>query len=233
MRRNTWAAGIAVLALPSLAMADGTFGPSPYLSAADGPFVGIPFVSNTIETFEDGAAGPGVLISGGIVTTPSAATDSVDADDGAIDGSGTSGRSLLAIVFTVEILFDELTLGGLPTNVGFAWTDVGTVFSGTTGFGAVTAEFFGPNGSLVLSINSDVLGDGSVLGGTAEDRFFAAQWTPGISRVRITMANSADWEIDHLQYARLPGPGAAALAIAPAVLALRRRRGPGQALGAV
>jgi hypothetical protein len=42
-------------------------------------------------------------------------------------------------------------------------------------------------------------GDGSVLGQTAEDRFFGAKNASGISKITI-ITNSKDWEIDHLQY---------------------------------
>jgi hypothetical protein len=46
---------------------------------------------------------------------PSGSTDSVDEDDGAIDGSGTGGSSFFSGgAFTIA--FDELTLGALPTH---------------------------------------------------------------------------------------------------------------------
>jgi len=77
------------------------FGPTPYLSAADSPFNlsgrGTTFF---LEDFEDGLINtPGLNISqvfgGATVNPPGSLTDSVDADDGVIDGSGTAGHSLL------------------------------------------------------------------------------------------------------------------------------------------
>ena len=68
-------------------------GPSVYLSFADSPFktLGTPVF---VEDFEDGALNTlGVsTTTPAIFTLASALTDSVDADDGAIDGSGISGR---------------------------------------------------------------------------------------------------------------------------------------------
>ena len=77
--------------------------PSPYLSFSDSPFNGT-------------AAG-----------ASDAARDSVDGDDGAIDGNGNGGhasytnRESTSITFT----FGASVLGGLPTHAGLVWTDVG------------------------------------------------------------------------------------------------------------
>ena len=78
------------------------FGPTPYLSSADRP-AGIfcescPLV---LEDFEDGTyADSGITISDGRILEPFSVsglenfvTDSVDADDGTIDGSGNAGHS--------------------------------------------------------------------------------------------------------------------------------------------
>jgi hypothetical protein len=69
-------------------------GPTPYLSAVDSPFIG-PFDWFRLETFESGAfSQPGVTISSGAgVIGPGLLTDSVDSDDGAVDGSGRGGHS--------------------------------------------------------------------------------------------------------------------------------------------
>src|SRR5438067_673727 len=72
-------------------------GPSPYLSFADSPFNGGSFGYFYLETFEDGALNtPGVTASAGSVTSPGSLTDSVDGDDGTIDGSGTAGHSYIS-----------------------------------------------------------------------------------------------------------------------------------------
>ena len=70
-----------------------------YLSEADSPFNGYDFDSFYLENFEDGLLNvPGVSASTGSVVGPGGATDSVDGDDGTIDGSGTSGKSYLSTV---------------------------------------------------------------------------------------------------------------------------------------
>src|SRR5258708_4956916 len=72
------------------------FGPTPYLSSADIPAglytSGAPTV---LENFEDGNLDPSIIASGGRVVPPGSEglIDSVDADDGVIDGSGLNGHS--------------------------------------------------------------------------------------------------------------------------------------------
>ena len=53
-------------------------------------------------------------------------TDSVDADDGTIDGFGTDGRSHYAQDGTqgITYVFDSVVLGNLPTHAGLVWTDL-------------------------------------------------------------------------------------------------------------
>lgn len=74
------------------------------------------------------------------------------------------------------------------------------------------------------------LGDGSVAGGTGEDRFFGIVHAGGISRVTMRMRNSTDWEVDHLQYGRLapasvvPEPASSVLLLTGLLPLLRRRR---------
>src|SRR6185369_13473933 len=101
-------------------------GPIPYLSAADNPFTaGSPGLC--IETFEDGTLDPEGVTGNGAPVDPSGITDSVDGDDGVIDGSGTGGHSYFSgngsggITFT----FDPQRTGGLPTEAGMVWTDGG------------------------------------------------------------------------------------------------------------
>ncbi len=112
-------------------------GPIPYLSQADSPFdlsgLGTTFF---LEDFEDGVLNtPGVTASSDagelIVNGPdlSAFSDSVDGDDGAIDGSGSQGRALAPVnqvgssALGVTFTFDANELGGLPTEAGVVWTD--------------------------------------------------------------------------------------------------------------
>lgn len=188
--------------LASTSSAATLLGPSPYLSFADSPFSGQTFSYFYLETFESGTLQtPGVSFTpGALILGPSSLTDSVDADDGAIDGSGMRGHSLLSngagtIVFT----FNAAALGGLPTSVGIVWTDVGNA-TPTLGVGPVTFQAFDAASNSLGTIGPVVLGDGNAAGGTAEDRFFGVVNPGGISSIAIGMSNSVDWEVDHLQY---------------------------------
>ena len=184
--------------------ASATFlGPSPYLSFTDSPFVGDSFSYFYLEDFEDLSLNTlGVSVDHGtpVNLSNSGAIDSVDADDGVIDGSGANGASIFhptSMAFT----FDDAVLGSFPTHVGIVWTD------GTPN-GLVTFEAFDQNGISLGTISSN-LGDGSFWGTTAEDRFFGATNADGISSIFITDNGTFyDLEVDHLQYGLVPLPGA-------------------------
>lgn len=186
-----------------------------------------------LETFEDGVLNtPGVIASAGVVASPSVFTDSVDADDGVLDGTGNNGHSWYSggASTSVSFTFDAATLGQLPTHVGIVWTDVGNVPGLPIGFDSIAFRAFDQNDVLLGEIPFNNLGDGAATGGgSAEDRFFAAIFDGGIARISITSLNgSGDWEVDHLQYgiAAVPVPGAVWL-LAPALaglLGLRRKR---------
>ncbi|MBX9622519.1 MAG: hypothetical protein K2X82_01760, partial [Gemmataceae bacterium] len=201
----------------------GFLGPTPYLSAGDSPLLALPFSAFYLETFESGAlAVPGVTVTAGwTVNTPGRLTDSVDADDAAIDGLGRDGHSFYSggQNATLTVTFDAAVLGSLPTAAGIVWTDVGFVTSGTNGFGDVTFSATGPGGASLGSIGPFTLGDGSSTGETPEDRFFGVTNAAGIESITISMSNSTDWEVDHLQFllapaAAVPEPGSLALVAA-------------------
>jgi uncharacterized repeat protein (TIGR01451 family) len=172
-------------------------GPTPYVSQNDSPFIGSINANTTfLETFEDGALNtPGVVASGGSVVGPGGLTDSVDGDDGQIDGSGTNGRSFFfgsgstGITFT----FDAAALGALPTQAGIVWTDG----EGTTSF-----EAFDANGTSLGIVGPVALADNSFSGTTGEDRFFGVSHEGGISAIRISNT-SGGIEVDHLQYGQV------------------------------
>lgn len=224
--------GITVTA--RTAAAQTFYGPTPYLSFADSPFNGLSFSSFFLETFEDGSLNtPNVTLAGAapFVTASGGFTDSVDGDDGVIDGSGAGGRSLYSQQSRTEFLF-TFAAGFAPTHVGIVWTDVGSVSSGNASVGGVLFEAFGPGGVSLGTTGPVTLGDGTALSATAEDRFFGAFNAAGITSFRIAMNNSVDWEVDHLQYGiaatAVPEPATAALVLGGlAVLAgvrARRRR---------
>ncbi len=139
-----------------------------------------------------------------MVLQPAALTDSVDADDGSTDGSGTSGHTWYSNgASSLTFTFSAEQLGTLPTYAGLVWTDVGFA-NVRDGFDNVTFEAFdGANNSLGV-IGPSAVGDGLFGGQTAEDRFFGATSASGIGSIRITSLTSTDWEIDHLQYGFAP-----------------------------
>ena len=204
-------------------------GPTPYVSFADSPFNGTAFGPFYLEDFETGSLlTPGVTASSGVVLSPGSLTDSVDGDDGAIDGSGIGGHSYVVNANTLLFTFDALALGGhLPTHAGIVWTDIG--FDGVSfGVDGVSFSALDENGDSIGSIGPFLLGDGSPSGGTAEDRFFGVTNAGGISQIQITMSNSSDWEVDHLQYgiedAPEPASWLSAIGGLSALVLWRRRR---------
>ncbi len=208
---------------------------SPYAQFSDSPFAALAAGNPNffLENFEDGALNtPGVSASVGSVASGGPFTDSVDGDDGAVDGSGLAGHSWYSggSSTSISFSFNAATLGYLPTRVGIVWTDVGNVPGLPQGFDSVAVRAFDANGASLGGILFDDLGDGLASGGgSAEDRFFGAIFDGGISRITITSLNgSPDWEVDHLQYglAPVPVPGAAWM-LAPALVGLfglRRKR---------
>src|SRR5688572_24068694 len=171
-------------------------GPTPYLSQADSPFV--PGGTFHLDDFEDNAQNtPGVTPSAGAVIPPGGLTDSVDADDGATDGSGTAGHSFFSASGSAGIRFefDSGVLGALPTAAGVVWTD---------GEGEYSFEAFDPMGASLGTLGP-FSAAGSVSGETEDDRFLGVYDAGGISAIRISNTLGGI-EVDHLQY------GAATLA---------------------
>jgi hypothetical protein len=209
-----------------------TFGPTPYLSSADSPFSGGSFTYFNLENFEDHQLNtPGVTANAGGVTSVifgPGSHDSVDADDGLINGSGSNGDSYFtgAGATGITFAFSASVLGSLPTSAGLVWTDGG---AGTS----VTFTVFGENGQQVFTTTQSGFADGSNEGTTAEDRFFGATYTGGISAIFISNAGGG-LEVDHLQYggsiAAIPEPETYAMLLAGlgvlGFAARRRRSGP-------
>ncbi len=201
------------------------FNDTPYLSEADIPAGfyagGQPAV---LENFEDGTLDGSLRASPGLsIIAPGGITDSVDGDDGLIDGSGAGGRS----IFGGAMRFDFAGSGPLPTAFGLVWTDHGGPVD-------VTFSAFGGAGTRLGSITRRV-GDGGFLATTAEDRFFGVQFAGGISAIAIVSGAGSAQEVDHVQWghaplAPVPEPGPAVL-FAAGGLALwwRRRRHPSSA----
>lgn len=165
-------------------------GPTAYLSSADSPF-DLQAPGFCLEDFEDGVFDtPGASGNGSIVA-PSSITDSVDADDGSIDGSGTGGHSYFGSgAVGITITFDPGAPGGLPTAAGMVWTD---------GEGTISFEAFDENGASLGLMGPFDHADGDVSGGTGEDRFYGIVNPSGVSAIKLSNT-SGGIEIDHVQY---------------------------------
>jgi hypothetical protein len=215
--RSNWASQSArrILVLAPVALAatltaapsfGAAIGPSPYLSQSDSPWAGLPFTYFHLDDFEDGTLNtPGVtaigaqsfLLPGGVFT------DSVDGDDGSIDGSGTNGTSQYTAdgAAGIQYAFNALALGGLPTHAGIVWTDL-------SGVADVFLEAFDATDASLGILAAGSLNDGASTGETAEDRFLGWTNSGGIWRIRVYQSAS-DMEVDHLQYGLLvPEPAA-------------------------
>ena len=198
------------------------FGPTPYLSVADIPVGFYATGPTALEDFEDGTLDFGLSASNGhlLSTANSISVDSVDADDGSIDGSGLTGKSWIYVNGDEGITF---TFPTLVTAAGLVWTD---------GPGVQTFEAFGPGMVSLGTIGPFALADGVFLGQTQEDRFFGVQNADGISAIRVfnTSGTALGIEVDHVQFgvAPVPEPNAlvalASLACLGSCLATRRRR---------
>lgn len=211
--------GTSAMAAPVL------FGPSSYLSEVDIPAgfyqSGAPAF---LDNFEDGPGiGGGLTASAGSrigVGSFDGIRDSVDGDDGAIDGSGVTGSSWF---FGSGVTGVQFTYMGsdLPTAFGLVWTD---------GSGSITFKAFDGSDTLLFSQTFTGIPDGGSSGATAEDRFFGLTFDGGIKSIFISNS-SGGIEVDHVQYgtmfaAPIPEPDTWALLIAGLGLigvAVRRR----------
>jgi hypothetical protein len=231
-------AGLAIVSQAPVAKAAILYGPTPYAQFSDSPFASIDFTTDPygyfhLEDFEDGALNtPGVTASAGFVLSGlpgNTLTDSVDGDDGVLDGSGSAGKSFYSNGNKVlRFTFDTGILGKLPSHVGIVWTDVGFVDGDTppafTGKGDVIFRAFTTGNQLLKEIIAKNLGDGFVNGQTAEDRFFGIRYYPGVAYIEIEMPKSNDWEVDHLQYGYVPTPALLPGLIGMGVAALRKKQ---------
>ncbi|MGE3243004.1 MAG: hypothetical protein AB7G28_19155 [Pirellulales bacterium] len=193
--------GFLSLAMLACRSSEGSIlGPSAYVGFADSsPFAAVAFDQFYLEDFEDGLNVPGVSASSGQTLNFGTLRDSVDEDDGSIDGSGLVGFSWYVTTSTFSFSFDANVLGALPTHAGVVLTDIGYDDDGSIGKGTVKFEAFGPGNVSLGTVGPIDFGDGLANGGTAEDRFLGVYDVGGISRISLTL-NSSDWELDHLQY---------------------------------
>lgn len=150
-----------------------------------------------LEDFEDGMVNtPHLMVDANpdvMILPPGPNTDSVDLDDGALDGLGTAGYSLgNSATGIVTLIFEGIGNPAVyPTQVGFVWTD-GQANSNIL-FTVISKDGF------PASVFYNGLGDGSQSGTTDEDRFISVEWSVGISQITVA-ASSSLLEIDHVQY---------------------------------
>ncbi|MEG3866318.1 MULTISPECIES: hypothetical protein [unclassified Microcoleus] len=188
---------------------------NPSAGSAISPFSPVRFTYFHLEDFEDGALNtPGVTVSEFATTNITIGfSDSVDGDDGVIDGQGRgNSSSLFSNLRTSSFTFNfsANALGGqLPTHAGIVWTDIGRNGGGTPLSGDLLNntlfEAFGPSGESLGVIGPFSLGDESISRTTSEDRFFGVVNQNGISSIRLSMPGKNNWEVDHLQYGFTPG----------------------------
>jgi hypothetical protein len=190
---------MALGVLISTAGATEFYGPSHYYERGDSPFLGIDFDYFHLEDFEDALLNtPGVSASRGSATSVGYGPDlhdSVDGDDGRIDGSGLDGDSFFArnAYYGLRFTFSANALGNLPTYAGVVWTDGDQ--------GKALFQAYGPADELLGYIGPVEIGDDSNEGTTEEDRFFGVHSPGGILRIIIS-SSEGGIEIDHLQYGR-------------------------------
>ncbi len=226
MRRLAFLAAVfaaATFGLAGVAKADTTaFGPLEYLcfdtatttavgdcDGKDSPFADLDFSGGYFHlwTFETGSIGtpsvPGVTLVGTALSIHCGptSTDSVDEDDGFIDGSGNDGCSLFDSPGTdgITFEFDETTLGMFPTHIGIVWTD---------GLNDAGFDVLDESGSAIDCAPTETTTgtfDG-FNGDTDEDRFFGCFNDSGISEFTIKMVGNLGTgiEVDHLQYGKIP-----------------------------
>ena len=185
MSFRTGAAAL-LLSLSAGAAGAATFlAPVPYLSSADIPFglydAGQPVF---IEDFEGGAVDSRITGSAGGPLKPGLFTDSVDADDGAIDGFGNLGWSYSVTNGFTGIMF---TFENPVTAAGLAVTD---------GRGFLQFEAFDAYGDTLGAIGG-FFGDSLENGGTAEDMFYGVREDDdGISAIFVKTFSTARLEVE-------------------------------------
>ena len=198
--------GIARIDVQQLQPLPELFGPSPYLSVDDTPNGFLPLPCDQcirLEDFEDGSLDFGLEISTGMVIDPDFGTglpnltDSVDVDDGVIDGTGQTGEGGYSWFAQGNSVL--ITLPGITQSAGVVWTD------GDPRLTEVVFEAFDQDGNSLGQINAGDIADDSVQGTTEDDRFFGVRFgdgiVTGVTAMRISNVGPSGIEIDHIQFA--------------------------------
>jgi RHS repeat-associated protein len=172
--------------------------PNNYRQFSDSPWYNFSGSWFYLEDFEDHILNtPGVSAPfGGLVSILYGPTfhDSVDGDDGILDGSGSNGDTFYNpnAFQGIKFVFNQQVLGNYPTHAGLVYTD---------GYneGETYYEAFGSNGNS-LGIRGPFAFPSTTHKGESINDFFLGFYNQGgISAIRI-WNTQADIEIDHLQY---------------------------------
>jgi hypothetical protein len=202
---------ICIVALAGISLAGNTvhaaftfLEPTPYRSAADSPFdmsgLGTTFFLEDFEDFELNTPGADAYIGVGNF-------NSVDGDDGILDGSATglSGNTQVVVetgfsstaIFAIDFEISEL--GFYPTSIGFVITDQQNVNPSSSllvilnALGERIASF---DTSRILSQPNDA-SDDWFIGVTNPDGIHGFQF----ERTATTIVNRSNYiSFDHLQY---------------------------------
>ena len=188
--------------LLSAANAATSFGPTPYLEEGDAP---ADFYCDLcpihLEDFEDNVLDPFLTIDNGSILLPNATsgtnvpvTDSVDGDDGSVDGTGISGHSWFTGAEGIVDRTLSITFDATVTSAGFVFTDGDPL---STSF---MLEAFDDMGNSIGILDAGDLADDEYTGQTAEDRFLGFQDYDGIAKLTLTMDAGQGIEIDHIQW---------------------------------
>ncbi len=186
---------------------------TPYYSTGDIPSGFYAGGSPTfLEDFEDGTLGGQIIeVFGSLQTSPW--IDSVDFDDGSLNGSGSDGKSWV-VSDSATFTFRGTTL---PTAFALVLTDANPDYGNT---GRTTSDMrFEAFGLGEVSLGTfDVLGfgDNEFEGKTLEDRFFGVTDPNGILGIKMTNISGTTFEVDHVQYGQegssvVPEPSALAI----------------------
>jgi hypothetical protein len=198
-------------------------GPTPYLRVEDSPF-DLSGLGSTmfLDDLEDGALDGPLISPDTRVRGPGLFTDSVDADDGVVDGQGNGAHSLETTRYIVhptfpwtyrtffDIIFTDID--NRPNAFGIVWTD---------GFeqSSVELQFVSPSGTNIGVCSYDSLMDGANTGESAEDRFIGIIADQPIGHIGGFSQSvgfeppSERLELDHIQFGRQAFPEPSSLTI--------------------
>lgn len=164
-----------------------------YRSTADSPFYqGVAADLMIVEENEFQAyLAPGSSTIGGMRTMG----NSVDGDDGMIDGIADPTASAIFVIGSYSVEFDAAVLGGLPTRVGIVCTDLLQVGGGNPDLRVSAVDAFG-----TLHVQEFIIDN---VGGVGDDIFIGFTLPAGVTNFQV-MPLSGVGTFDHLQYEQQP-----------------------------